>query len=103
MSAAPAERDGVVAVIDVALATWIPVAAAPPIVTVAPATKPVPVIVMASPPVVAPNDGATADNVGAGAVEGGGCGEGRAGLDPPRDQPNAASNAHAAKRRTVRL
>jgi hypothetical protein len=103
MSAAPAERAGVVAVIDVALATWIPVAAAPPMVTVAPATKPVPVMVTASPPVVVPNDGAMVDNVGAGAVEGGGCEEGPAGLDPPQDQPNAASNAHAAKRRTVGL
>ncbi len=46
-STAPAAWAGVVAVMEVALPTVIPVAAAPPKVTEAPDTKPVPVIVVA--------------------------------------------------------
>jgi len=61
----PATWLGVVAVIDVALATTTLVAAVPPTVTVAPGTKFVPVIVMAVPPSVDPDAGATVDSVGA--------------------------------------
>ena len=67
MSAAPAARAGVVAVIDVALATATFVAAVPPIETVAPAVNPEPVIVMPRPPEVAPSAGVTAVTVGAAA------------------------------------
>jgi hypothetical protein len=56
-STAPAEWAGVVAVIVVLLVTLTPVAAVPPKVTVAPAVKPVPVIVMGVPPAVVPDTG----------------------------------------------
>lgn len=95
-SAAPAPRAGVVAVIDVALTTAMPVAATPPIDTVAPAMKPLPVIVTPSPPVVGPKAGEMAAKTGAAAPAGGGCEEGPVGLDPPQDKPNAVSIAHAA-------
>jgi hypothetical protein len=54
-------------VIDVLLTTVTPVAATPPKVTVAPAAKLVPVMVMDVPPAVVPLDGLTAVTVGAGA------------------------------------
>jgi hypothetical protein len=63
--AAPA---GVVAVMLVALATETPVAVTPPMVTVAPATKPVPVIVMLVPPPTLPEVGAALVTVGAAAA-----------------------------------
>ena len=63
---APAECAGVVAVIDVLLATVTPVAAVPPRVTVAPARKPVPVIVTGVPPAVVPDVGEIELTVGAG-------------------------------------
>ena len=52
--AVPAVPGGVVAVIDVAEPTTIFVAAAPPMVTLAPETKPVPVIVTLVPPPIGP-------------------------------------------------
>jgi hypothetical protein len=61
---APAAPAGVVAVIDVLLTTATFVAAVLPNVTVAPATKFVPVIVTAVPPAVVPLLGLTAANVG---------------------------------------
>ena len=64
---APAACAGVVAVIVVAFTTVTPVAAVPPTLTVAPAAKPVPVIVTAVPPAVGPDGGATLSTVGAGA------------------------------------
>src|SRR3989442_11947291 len=65
MSATPAALAGVVALIWVALMRATPVAAAPPTVTVAVASKPVPVIVMEVPPAVGPEVGLTALTVGA--------------------------------------
>jgi len=62
---APAACAGVVAVIVVAFATVTFVAAVPPNVTVAPATKFVPTTVTAVPPVVAPLAGETLVTVGA--------------------------------------
>ncbi len=53
-------------VIVVPFTTVTPVAAVPPNVTVAPLTKPVPVIVTAVPPATAPVGGATEVTVGAG-------------------------------------
>ncbi len=55
-----------VAVIEVLLPTVTPVAAVPPIVTVAPARKPVPVIVTGVPPAVVPDVGEIELTVGAG-------------------------------------
>jgi hypothetical protein len=63
---APAACAGVVAVIVELLTTLTPVAALPPTLTVAPATKFVPVIVTAVPPVVGPDAGATLPTIGAG-------------------------------------
>ncbi len=54
-----------VAVIVVLLTTLTPVAAVPPMVTVAPATKLVPVIVRTVPPAVEPDVGVTPLIVGA--------------------------------------
>ncbi len=62
---APAVPAGVVAVIEVALTTTILVADTPPMVTVAPLTKFVPVIVTLVPPAVGPEAGAIAVTVGA--------------------------------------
>ena len=62
---APAACAGVVAVIDVLLATFTAVAAVPPSVTLAPARNPVPVIVTAVPPAVVPETGAIRVIVGA--------------------------------------
>jgi hypothetical protein len=62
--AAPAVPAGVVAVIDVLLTTTTFVAAAGPIVTVAPEAKFVPVMVMAVPPAVGPVLGLTLVTVG---------------------------------------
>lgn len=62
---APAAPTGVVQVIEVALTTVTPVAAAPPIVTVAPAAKFVPVMVTRVPPAVGPLLGEIEDTVGA--------------------------------------
>ena len=56
-SAAPRVPDGVVAVIDVSDATVTPVADPPFTVTVAFDSNPVPVIVIAVPPDVGPEDG----------------------------------------------
>ena len=98
MSAAPAARAGVVAVIDVALATATLVAAFPPIETVAPEVKPEPEMVMPRPPDVVPSAGVTAVTAGAAAAGGpaGGCGfEGAAGDEPPHDNPNAVSVVRA--------
>ena len=61
---APALPAGVVAVMLVLLTTTTFVAAVPPNVTVAPATKFVPVIVTAVPPAVDPLFGLTLLNVG---------------------------------------
>jgi hypothetical protein len=63
----PAACAGVVAVIDAAFTTTTLVAALPPIVTVAPAPKPVPVIVTAVPPAAGPLVGAMPVTVGAAA------------------------------------
>ena len=65
-SAGPAGCAGVVALICVALTTLTPVAADPPTVAVAPAAKPVPVIVIGVPPAVGPDVGLTALTVGGG-------------------------------------
>jgi uncharacterized membrane protein len=70
---APALPAGVVQVIDVAETTTMLVHALPPTVTVAPAAKFVPVIVIAAPPAVLPEDGEIevivgVEIVGAGAV-----------------------------------
>ena len=73
---------------DVALTTVTALAAAPPMDTPAPATKPVPVIVTPSPPPVAPSAGETPETVGAGETVVGGCGDGAAGLDPPPPPPH---------------
>ena len=62
----PAAFDAVLAVRVVALTTVTLVAAAPPIVTVAPATKFVPETVIVVPPVVGPLAGLTLDTVGGG-------------------------------------
>ena len=51
--------------IEVELTQVTPVAAAPPIVTVAPETNPVPVMVIATPPASVPLDGDTEVTVGA--------------------------------------
>jgi len=56
-SAKPAAPAGVTAVKLVALPKETPVAAAPPMVTVAPSTKSVPVMVTLVPPVVGPETG----------------------------------------------
>jgi len=56
----------VVAVIDVLLTTVTPVANVPPSWTVAPARKPVPLMVTAVPPLVVPDVGLIALTVGAG-------------------------------------
>jgi hypothetical protein len=62
---APASPAGVVAVIVVLFTTVTPVAAVPPTVTVAPAVKFVPVIVIVVPPAVVPLLGDTPVTVGA--------------------------------------
>jgi hypothetical protein len=63
-STLPALRAGTAAVIEVALATVTEPAAAPPRVTVAPDTKPVPKIVTIVPPPVGPEPGDTAVTAG---------------------------------------
>ncbi len=63
--AVPAEPAGVVAVIEVALTTVMPVADEPPIVTAVVPAKPVPVIVTLVPPRVEPEVGEIALTVGA--------------------------------------
>jgi hypothetical protein len=63
---APAAWTGVVAVIVVPLTTVTLVAALPPTFTVAPVANPVPVIVIAAPPLVDPVGGVTLVTVGAG-------------------------------------
>ena len=65
---APAECAAVVAVMEVELTTVTPVADVPPRLTVAPAEKPVPVIVTDVPPLVLPEVGEIELTVGAGAV-----------------------------------
>jgi hypothetical protein len=57
MFTSPAAWAPVVAVILLALTKATPVASIPPTVTVAPSTNPVPVIVMAVPPLVPPVSG----------------------------------------------
>ena len=64
-STAPWAWAGVVAVIDVLLATVTPVAAVPPKLTVAPETKFVPVIVTPVPPAIGPLAGVTDATLGA--------------------------------------
>ena len=56
------------AVIEVLLTRFTPVAAVPPKLTVAPDRKPVPVMVTAVPPPVGPEVGETAVTLGAGFV-----------------------------------
>ena len=63
---APATCAGVVAVIDVLPTTFTLVAAAPPRLTVAPARKPVPVMVTEVPPAAGPAFGVIEPTVGAG-------------------------------------
>ena len=63
---APAACAGVVAVIDVLLMTFTPVAAVPPRLAVAPARKPVPVMVTEVPPAAVPVLGVIEVMVGAG-------------------------------------
>ena len=67
ISTAPAAWAGVVAVIDVALFTVTPVAAAPPIVTPVAPVKSLPVMVTGVPPAVMPALGEIAVTVGLGA------------------------------------
>ena len=62
----PAVCAGVVAVIDVLPTTFTLVAAVPPRLTVAPARKPVPVMVTAVPPATGPAFGLIEATVGAG-------------------------------------
>ena len=63
---APAACAAVVAVIVVLLTTVTPVADVPPSLTVAPARKPVPVMLTAVPPAVVPDVGVIELTVGAG-------------------------------------
>ena len=63
---APAAWAAVVAVIEVPLTTVTVLAAVPPNLTVAPARKPVPVMVTAVPPLTDPDPGEIAVTVGAG-------------------------------------
>ena len=65
---APAAPDGVVAVMLVALTTVTFVDAVPPMVTVAPVTKPVPVTVTPVPPAVGPLPGEIDVTDGGGAI-----------------------------------
>lgn len=67
---APAAWAGATAVIEVLLTNVTPVAAVPPIFTVAPARKPVPVTVTAVPPAMFPELGVIEVTVGAGLEEG---------------------------------
>jgi hypothetical protein len=62
----PAACAAVVAVIVELLTTLTPVAAVPPMLTVAPETKLVPLMVTAVPPAVVPEVGETPETVGAG-------------------------------------
>ena len=62
---APTVPAGVLAVIEVAFTTVMPVAAVPPIVTVAPLRNPVPVIVTLVPPARGPKLGEILITVGA--------------------------------------
>jgi hypothetical protein len=102
-SAAPAPCAGVVAAIEVALWKATPVAATPPIDTLAPLANPVPVIVMATPPAVAPREGETAVTVGAAAAGGdGGCGDGPAGDEPPPQDIVKSASAVQTEARVVR-
>ena len=64
----PGVRAGVTASADVEPVTFTPVAAAPPIVTPAPAMKSVPVSVTLVPPAAGPDVGAIAPTVGTGPV-----------------------------------
>jgi hypothetical protein len=84
---APAAWAAVVALIDVLLTSVTPVAAVPPRLTVAPVRKPVPVIVTAVAPLIAPELGVIEVTVGAGL--GGGLGE--LGLTVPPPQPGNRS------------
>ena len=64
----PTAWAGVAAVIEVLLPTLTFVAAVPPMLTVAPARKPIPVMVTEVPPLLVPEFGEMADTVGAGFV-----------------------------------
>jgi len=75
MLTAPAAWAGEVALIDVLLITVTPVADDPPMLTVAPVRKPVPVMVRLVPPLIVPVLGAIEATVGAGLDAGGGLGE----------------------------
>ena len=63
--AVPGDPSGVVAVIEVALTTVTPVAAAPPMVTPVAPVKLVPVMVTACPPAAGPLEGLIDETVGA--------------------------------------
>ncbi len=65
MVCAPAAPAGVTAVMEVALTTFTPVAATPPTVTLLAPVKLVPVMVIAVPPAIGPDDGLTLEIVGA--------------------------------------
>lgn len=65
---APAAWAALVAVIEVLLTTFTPVAAVPPRLTVAPDRKPVPVMVRLAPPAAGPEVGAIDVSFGAGLV-----------------------------------
>ena len=84
---APAAWAGVIAVIDVLLTSVTPVEAVPPRLTVAPAKKPVPAIVIVVPPLMVPELGAIEVTVGAGLDEG----LGVLGLIVPPPQPGNRS------------
>ena len=92
---APAAWAAVVAVIDVLLPSVTPVAAVPPRLTVAPARKPVPVIVTAVAPLIVPELGMIEVTVGAG-LDGG---LGELGLTVPPPQPGNRSVRSNTKER----
>src|SRR3989442_16023159 len=91
-SRVPAACVGVVALICVLLITLTPVAAAPPTDTVAVASKFVPLIVIAVPPVVGPEVGLTPVTVGGG---GAAYGNWAAGLVPPAPPPTVTTTSAA--------
>ena len=92
---APAAWAAVVAVIDVLLTSVTAVAAVPPRLTVAPARKPVPVIVTAVAPLIVPELGVIEVTVGAG-LDGG---LGELGLTVPPPQPGNRSARSNSKER----
>src|SRR2546426_12183963 len=91
----PAACAGVVALICVALTTLTPVAVAPPTVTVAVASKFVPLIVIAVPPVVGPEVGLTPVTVGGGGAMYVNTSAGLAALDWPPTVTTTSAGAGA--------